>query len=469
MTLRRWTVGLVCAWSLGCSDGATVVGGDAGDDAVDAPPIDVVDVPAIDAVDVPAIDAVDVPAIDAVDVPAVDVPFRCADNAACAGNAGGAVCEVATGRCVQCVAGADTCPAGSYCVAGSNVCARGCRNDEGCAAGLGSDGGAGPGRRCDLTTRACVECVTDEHCPAGTLCVGNACVVGCTAARACPAGQSCCSGACVDPLANTSHCGACDNRCNLPRATVACMNGVCAVAGCAAPYDNCDADAANGCEANTQSDLAHCGACGAACPARANATSACTAGACGFTCAAGFENCNADPSDGCEVDTRTSAANCGRCGGVCALANATATCAAGSCAVAACAAGFGDCDGNAANGCETDTRTSASHCGACAAACPTRANAVPACTASACSSVCIAGYGECDGDAADGCETNLANSAAHCGACGRSCLGANVTAASCAASACAVTACTVGFANCDGNAANGCELDARADRANCGA
>jgi hypothetical protein len=37
----------------------------------------------------------------------------------------------------------------------------------------------------------------------------------------------------------------------------------------------------------------------------------------------------------------------------------------------ACAPGFGDCDGNAANGCETDTRTSAAHCGMCGHACAT--------------------------------------------------------------------------------------------------
>ncbi|MBK6534095.1 MAG: hypothetical protein IPF99_32365 [Deltaproteobacteria bacterium] len=334
-----------------------------------------VDVGADLGVDVPSIDVADVPAADVVDVPPVDVPFRCTDNASCAGNAGGAVCDATTGQCVQCLASADTCPAGSYCVAGSNRCAAGCRNDEGCAAGVG-DAGMASGRRCDVSTRACVECVMDEHCPSGTLCVGNTCVVGCTATRACPAGQSCCSGACVDPLANTSHCGGCDMRCSLPRAAAACMNGVCAVASCTAPYDNCDGMAANGCETDTLNDVGHCGGCGVACATRANSAASCAAGRCAYACSAGFADCDANAANGCEVELAMSLTNCGACGRACDLANATAACTAGACAVASCAAGFGDCDGNAANGCETDTRTSAIHCGACGTTCAMRSNAV---------------------------------------------------------------------------------------------
>jgi len=466
MTRRWWTAGVLCSLAAACSDNQSVVGGDAGSDTgstvVDLP---TVDVPSIDVVDVQV--APDLPSIDAVDVPpAVDVPFRCSDNASCAGNAGGAVCDTASGRCVQCVASADTCPAGQYCVASTNACAAGCRNDEGCA--TGGDGGASM-RHCDTATHACFDCLTDDHCPSGTLCVGNLCVAGCNATRACPSGQSCCGGACVDPQTNVAHCGACDARCTITNGTSLCMNGTCAVGACTAPNANCDGNAANGCETNTQTDVAHCGACMAACAARANATARCAAGSCAYECATGFADCDMDPSNGCEVDTRTSTAHCGRCGNWCSLANSTATCAAGVCAVDVCAAGFGNCDGNAANGCETDTRTSTSHCGACAAACPARANAVPACSASACSSVCVAGYGECNGSAGDGCETNLATSATHCGACGRTCMTANVATASCSASACTIGSCAAGFADCDGMASTGCELDVRADVNHCGA
>ncbi|MBK6533602.1 MAG: hypothetical protein IPF99_29660 [Deltaproteobacteria bacterium] len=457
-----------------CSTGSSVVGGPS-DGAL--PDVAVSDRPELDAdattldagldvpVDVTPVDVTPDVTTDAPDVVPVDVPFRCATNADCAGNAGGAVCDTATGACVQCVPSADTCPVGQYCVAASNTCAPGCRSDEACASA--TDAGTSS-RRCDTATRACVDCVTDEHCPPGNLCVGNLCVTGCSPTRACPSAQTCCSGACVDTQSNTAACGACDRRCTVPNAASACLNGSCAVGTCTAPFADCNATAGDGCEANTQSDLAHCGACNAACPTRANATSTCAAGACGFACNAGFENCDGDASNGCEVDTRSSVSHCGRCGGACSLANAVAACTAGACGIAACTAGFGDCDGNAPNGCETDTRTSVSHCGACGTACAGAPNAVPACATGMCALTCTAGFAECDGSAANGCEVDTRTSATHCGGCGRTCNLANAS-ARCSGSVCAVATCTTGYGDCDGNAANGCEVDTRASTAHCGA
>ena len=451
--------------SLGCSVGSSVVGGPA--DA--ALPSDLGD--AFDSVDIPSpLDAPDVPspidAPDVTDVP-VDAPFRCALDGDCAGRAEGAVCEVATGRCVRCLATADTCPAGQFCLSGSNTCAPGCRNDEGCAAGA-TDAGTSSGRRCDVATRACVECLADDHCPSGTLCVGNLCVMGCNATRACPAGQACCSGACVDTQSNIAACGACDRRCTIPNGASSCLNGNCTVASCTAPFADCNASAGDGCEANTQSDLAHCGACNTACPTRANATATCAAGTCGFTCNAGFENCDGDASNGCEADTRASATHCGGCGRACAPPNATGACVAGACTVGSCATSYGDCDGNASNGCEVDTRTSTSHCGACARACPAPANSVPACVGSTCLRTCAVGFDDCDLVESNGCETNLRTSNTHCGRCGQRCSLSNASAA-CESGVCGLTACAAGFGDCDGNASNGCEVDTRTSTSHCGA
>ncbi len=58
--------------------------------------------------------------------------------------------------------------------------------------------------------------------------------------------------------------------------------------------------------------------------------------------------------------------NCGGCSLSCAPANATGLCVEGICNIASCNAGFGDCDGSAANGCETEI-SSASGCDDCAA------------------------------------------------------------------------------------------------------
>lgn len=67
----------------------------------------------------------------------------------------------------------------------------------------------------------------------------------------------------------------------------------------------------------TANSIAHCGACGSACPARANAAQTCTAGACGFRCNAGYADCDGDAVNGCETDLRTNSSHCGRCGRRC--------------------------------------------------------------------------------------------------------------------------------------------------------
>ncbi len=390
------------------------------------------------------------PADTGVDVPAVDAgPTRCTADGDCAGNSAGVVCDTASGRCVPCTPATDRCPAGQYCTA-ENACAEGCRDDMACA------GDGGMGGRCNTATRQCVQCVTNEHCAAGTLCVGNVCVMGCTSERPCPSGQTCCDSACLDTQSNIASCGACGNRCDVANAQAACRNGVCAVGMCTAPFADCDNTPGNGCEVNTQTTVAHCGGCGMACAARPNATAGCSAGACTYTCAAGFADCDNDPSNGCEANLNTDSNRCGACTTRCDLANATAACTMGQCAVAMCAAGFGDCDGNAANGCETNTGTSVSHCGACGTVCMGADNAVPACAAGRCAITCNAGFGNCDGNAANGCEVNTTNTASHCGGCGRACTVSNGT-AGCAMSQCTVASCAAGFDDCDGMASNGCE------------
>lgn len=126
--------------------------------------------------------------------------------------------------------------------------------------------------------------------------------------------------------------------------------------------------------------LSHCGACGATCSAGANATAVCAAGRCAPVCVTGFASCDGDMSNGCEVDVRTSATHCGRCGQTCSGApNATGACALGRCTIA-CLPGFSDCDGVASNGCETDISSDPDNCGACATNCPGRVCAASMCT-----------------------------------------------------------------------------------------
>jgi hypothetical protein len=84
-----------------------------------------------------------------------------------------------------------------------------------------------------------------------------------------------------------------------------------------------------------------------------------------------------------------------------------------------CNPGWGDCDGQYTNGCETPLTTT-SNCGACNNAC-SLANASAACSATGCTiASCNAGYADCDGNASNGCETDL-SSPSSCGACGNVC------------------------------------------------
>src|SRR5262249_10521751 len=79
-----------------------------------------------------------------------------------------------------------------------------------------------------------------------------------------------------------------------------------------------------------------------------------------------------------------------------------------------------DCNGIASDGCEANLASSATNCGACGHACSTN-NDTPACRSGACAVSCNAGFGNCDGNVATGCEANLNTSVANCGACGNSC------------------------------------------------
>lgn len=124
-----------------------------------------------------------------------------------------------------------------------------------------------------------------------------------------------------------------------------------------------------------QADPMHCGACGTVCPATGDrvARGVCESGLCTFECRTGFGDCNRDAADGCETDTDSSMMHCGGCGDFCPSAgtfHATdAVCSGGRCLLS-CDADWGDCDGDRSTGCETNLRVTRMHCGACDNPCP---------------------------------------------------------------------------------------------------
>ncbi len=104
------------------------------------------------------------------------------------------------------------------------------------------------------------------------------------------------------------------------------------------------------------------------------------------------------------------------------------------------------------------------------ASCPTpcvNAHGTASCSTGSCVVACELGYADCDGDATNGCEVSTAATTAACGGCGVSCTNIHgVT--QCQSSLCAPT-CDPGYADCDQDPLNGCEqpLDTLADCGDC--
>jgi hypothetical protein len=393
--------------------------------------------------------------------------------------ADGAACDDGD-ACTQ----TDICQAGQ-CVGGNPV---DCPASDQCHAGV-CDPATGTCRSVDLPDNTPCDdsnaCTRTDTCQAG-VCTGGDPVVcsGVNATEACdPATGNCVVSSCAAGFANCdgdpatgceinltndpNNCGACGHVCAGAHATETCVNGVCMVSACAPGFADCDGKADTGCEISIASDPKNCGACGHGC-STANGTSLCANGVCGIaSCNAGFGNCNGNPADGCETNLNT-VANCGACGHICSLSNATPFCANGACGIAACNAGYADCDRNPANGCEVNLNTDVNNCGACGHAC-SRNNATSHCAGGACLvDSCAPGYGNCNLSPSDGCETNLLSDPNNCGACGHVCAGAHATEA-CVNGLCVVAACDAGYGNGDNDASTGCETNLVSDPANCGA
>jgi len=81
--------------------------------------------------------------------------------------------------------------------------------------------------------------------------------------------------------------------------------------------------------------------------------------------------------------------------------------------------------------CDADTATDPQSCGTCGHVCPAHANGFPQCVQSACTTACNTGFGNCDDQEDNGCETSTSNDAKNCGACGHDCLGGTCHDGSC--------------------------------------
>jgi hypothetical protein len=275
---------------------------------------------------------------------------------------------------------------------------------DACAAdGQCLDGCCVGGHCADLSADAnnCGACGT--ACTFGRECIDGAC--------GCPDGTAFCyfgpdDNGCFDILNDFNNCGSCRNICISGQS---CIDGIC---GCPAGRTFCLDSPPETCR-DLQTDVENCGECGHACPAGnicVNGYCVCDAQSC---CPADETYCLAHLGTpaGC-TDTQTDVHNCGGCSTLpngqidpnakdCSLINQT-------CCGAAC----------------VDTLNDRNNCGACGHQCPTGGLYTGACSLGVCTMVgCPPGFGNCDADAGNGCESNLSTDVNNCGACGNVCPG----------------------------------------------
>lgn len=187
-------------------------------------------------------------------------------------------------------------------------------------------------------------------------------------------------------------------------------------------------------------------------------------------CPAGFANCNGIAIDGCETNVRLDKLNCGECGNACSLANAESSCKDGSCAINACASGFHDCNEEADDGCESEVAKDPLNCGQCGNSCEPFPNAISVCRLGKCDGfTCESGFADCNGDPSDGCEVNLLTDGNNCGACEHVCDAMPHADRGCSNGVCSVGTCDTGYADCDGSVWSGCETILASDVNHCGA
>ena len=381
----------------------------------------------------------------------------CQDCGGCPCFCGDNFCDIACEEdALNCCTDCGGCPDCETEDCGNDFCNTDCENISNCCGDCGYQcGDSICSIPCETLSNCCLDCADFNNDVNNCGSCGNVCGLDkiCSAATCiCQSGFEDCTTYCADIETNINNCGACNAVCAPNNAVPACTNGVCGISSCLATFGNCDGNSFNGYETSLIS-LTNCVSCGTVC-SRSNAASSCASGTCSISsCNGGFGNCDSNPANGCETPLNT-LTDCNVCGTACSLSNAVSSCESGTCFISSCNAGWADCDGNPANGCETSLNT-LTNCGTCGIVC-SLFNTISSCASGTCQlSSCNAGWDNCDGNPSNGCETPL-NTLTDCASCGTAC-SLNNAIPSCASGTCSLSSCNVGWGNCDGTQANGCE------------
>ena len=266
-------------------------------------------------------------------VPGCSNMHGCDQMLACCGAPGSQSCVDTTSDFQNCGG------CGNQCQGGWNCCNSGCSNPL-------------------IDVMNCGMCGNTCMVANGTpTCVQRSCAIA-----KCNQGWNDCNGVYMDGCEtntdqNVNNCGACNNACTLPNALPKCVGGTCQVGSCLPGTANCDGNAMNGCETVTTNDPMNCGGCNMKCSGNHISQPTCGNSTCNGMCDLGFTDCDGNKlTNGCEIDTQNDVANCGgcntKCGTQCMGNVTTTTCGKGVCSISACAAGYYDIDQSCANGCE---------------------------------------------------------------------------------------------------------------------
>lgn len=208
-------------------------------------------------------------------------------------------------RCVSAACVGVTCPAGTVCAGGA--CAPQSCPGVICASGLACIDGQCQDTRC-----------AGVACPNGTQCVAGLCYPTSCGGAPCPSPQACLQGVCTDPRCVDATC-ATGSRCVAGQCQ-ACPGGQCCSAAescgvngaCQRP---CTDGALGACQpasgpVDVQTDIAHCGVCGNACPTAVHAATVCANGVCRRQpCEPGFYDLDGPLTFGCEATCDGGACN----------------------------------------------------------------------------------------------------------------------------------------------------------------
>jgi hypothetical protein len=187
---------------------------------------------------------------------------------------------------------------------------------------------------------------------------------------------------------------------------------------------------------------------------------------CIVVCLEGRADCDLSAENSCEVNLKTDPENCGACGDDCALAHAVPGCSGAECFVASCVGRYLDCNGDPSDGCEVNGGSDVENCGACGKKCPA-AQGKALCIDGECDIECDEGFANCDGNLANGCEKSVTGDVNNCGGCGKVCPSPLGETPWCVDGVCGSTACPDGFGDCNGKPEDGCEVDLRSNADHC--